>query len=176
MRTRLTAACICTLLFLAGCPSTPSPMVQIYAARQTYTGTLNALTTAINAGQITDRQTLTKIRDLRAEIEKGLDKAESKARAGDKVGASFLYQQVTDWLEEYLILSTPRPATRPTSSNTETPWTRQRSLPSSSVAAKLLPDWYRPTKPLPVAANSPRNRWEASVRSRLLLRPETTPR
>jgi hypothetical protein len=173
MRTLMLAT---LLAVLTGCQSQTPPLVQVYAARQTYTASLDGLTTAINSGAISDRATLVQIRDIRKQIEKGLDDAEVKARAGDKIGAQFILNEVSGWLETYLTLTKPRPATRPSTLNTETPWTPQRSSPSSSVALRQLPDWYRLMKPSPLAGNSVMSRWQASAPSRLLLRPETMPR
>ncbi len=163
---------ILALLLIVGCGA--KPLTQVYAARQTYTASLDGLTTAINAGQISDRATLVKIKDLRTLIEKGLDDSEAAARAGNTFTAKSLLNQVETWLEEYLILS--KPATRPTSLNTEPSWTPQRSSPSSWAALRQSPDWCQPTRLSPPVATSPMSRWQAFEPSRLLLRPETTPR
>jgi hypothetical protein len=158
------------MLAVAGCGA--PPLTQVYAARQTYTGSLDALTTAINTHQITDRATLLKIKDIRAKIEKGLNDAETAARNGDRIGFKFLMDQVDGWLEEYLTLQ--KPATRPTSLYTEPLWTPQRSSRSSWALKRPLPDWLQPTKQPTADSLSPMSRWQAFARNRQQLRLGTT--
>jgi hypothetical protein len=160
-------------LAVTGCANKP-PLTQVYAARQTYTGSLNALTAANQSGKIHDRATLLAIRDVRAKIEKGLDDAEAAARNGS-LNFQFLMNQVNGWLEEYLTLQKPVPATRPTSFNLETPWTPQRSSPSSWAALRPLPHSVVPCKRSATAGNSQTSKWPGFVPSRLLLRPATMP-
>lgn len=134
------------LFALCGCGS-QSPMVKVQALRQTYTASLDGLTTAINAGQIRDRETLLTIRDvIRPEIEAGLDDAETKAVAGDKIGANFVLSRVESLLERLLVIkSKARPATRPVSLKPENPaWKSQPSLNYLSALRRSFQSWERP--------------------------------
>jgi hypothetical protein len=141
------------LLTAGGCGTSQPPLVQVYAAKQAYAGSLDALTTLIQTGQISDRATLVKIRDTRAVIDVGLAEAERAARAGDLTSFRSWMTRVNAALETYLLLQAPSPTTRPVSLNVETPWTPSRSRPSSSPPARELPRWSALSTPSIRAAN-----------------------
>jgi hypothetical protein len=158
--TALMLACVLALvcLFTAGCqtPQTP-PLVQLYAAKQAYTASLDATTTLIRSGQIHDANTLMRIRDARTIVEAGLAEAERAARAGDAATFRTWMDRVNAALELYLQLQGP--TTRPVSLAPETPWTPQRSSLSSSPAARPLPRWLAPSTPsTPAARSAPSSR------------------
>jgi hypothetical protein len=125
------------LATLTGCQST-TPLVQIAVAKQAYTAALNATTPLIEAGQISDRTTLMKIRDARTIVEAGLAEAETAARAGDVSTFKLWMDRVNSALELYLQLS-PHPTTRPVSFNQETPWIPQPSSRSFSPERRPSP-------------------------------------
>lgn len=140
------------MVFGVGCSSNTPPLVQVYQAKQVYAGSLDAVTVAINTGQIKDRDTLLAIRAVRAELDAAFVEATLKAETGDKVGIKYVLDRINLALERFLLLSTKGRGVNPSSLNTDTPWTPQRFLLSFSPDKRSSPVWFRPLRP-PLPAN-----------------------
>ena len=90
------------LLLAAGCAN-QTPLAKVDTARQTYVATLRVLTPFIRSGLIAkDEATRRVLYEARKEVASGLDAAESKALAGDKIGATFALDRVNGYLDKLL--------------------------------------------------------------------------
>lgn len=156
-----------------------SPLTRIYAARQAYDASLQALNRSIEAGFIPAAR-VPLIRAVKGEISTGLDQAESFARAGQTSSYKFWIERVEAALTRYLELTQPvapssRPTTGPAARATdpeppEVTWHRQESRYSSSNSQSSAgPSPARTVARSVARSTPPRSRRQLSA-------PNTSPR
>jgi hypothetical protein len=132
-----------------GCSSTP-PLVQVYTAKQVYAGSLDALTIAIQTGQITDKSTLQSIKDVRVELDAAFTDATAQAKTGGGLGFTFVMNRLNSALERFLLIAQQGRGVNPSSLKTELKWTPLRSSPSSSPVRNWSVLSLQPTRlPIP---------------------------
>jgi 4-amino-4-deoxy-L-arabinose transferase-like glycosyltransferase len=97
------------LLFCTGCLGNlnTSPLVQIYSAKQAYATSLDEFKSAVDSHMITNPTVLKTAYVLIPEITKTLNDATVKAKAGDKIGYQFLWEQLQSKLTRFLQLQAP---------------------------------------------------------------------